>query len=282
MAQYRVYNKAALARLNPVYLSDYAHRIETSDVQFANKCIKAMFNSLNSKTPKVGDVIEYTMQDGTYYHAAQIEGIVDGTTAVVCLVPFIPYVHFDSDGKLSFECGSGGPWVDVPLEKLKYIGTRDKTCRFWGSSGVCAYGAIDFDGYATCWEFKEDGLLYGDFSTKFYDRIIFKRYDGDRRWYAYGPDPENLPTKSEDVPAWLAEHKGRQFGDFQKDDMVVVYAYKERNHLIDLKKWQSMKLPQSTRKINNSLVYVKFAVDDEKKIIDVFRYANSMGTKPWN
>ena len=64
--------------------------------------------------------------------------------------------------------------------------------------------------------------------------------------------------------------------------MVVVYAYKERNHLIDLKKWQSLKLPQSTRRINNSLVYVKFAVDDEKKIIDVFRYANSMGTKPWN
>lgn len=289
MPHYRVYNRRMLSRINAEYLSDYSHEIKDSDIQFANKCIKAMVGALNSDVPKAGDVIQYTEKDGTYYPAAVIDKIIDADTATVCLGPFIPYVSMDSDKKLSFYIGGGGPWVKVSLKKLKYVGTTDKWCRFWGSSGVCAHGAIDFVGYTSCWEFKEEGLLYGEYSTKDYDRVVFSLYrDGgklhacDNQWYARGSDPENIPAKIEDVPAWLTERKGKQFGDFATDDVVTVFIYKERFHLIDLKKWQMMDLPQSTRRINNSQVYVKLDINDETKTIDVYRYENKLGMAPWN
>lgn len=281
MAQYRVYNRKMLARFNPVYLSDYAHRIEKCDVRFTNKCIKAMFHGLGSTEPKVGDVIQYTEKDGTYYPAAHIDSIDNEQVATVCLSPFIPFISLDSDGKVSFSSVSGGPWVSVPLEKLKHIGTTDKICRFFGSSGVCAHGAIDFKGYASCWEFQETGP-FADFSTKLYSRTVFSRYKKNDKWYAAGPDPENIPAKIEDVPAWLAERKGKQFGDFLKDEVVTVFTYKEKAHLISLKEWQKLDLPQSTRRMNNSSVYVKLAIDDETKTIDVYRYENKLGMVPWN
>ena len=80
----------------------------------------------------------------------------------------------------------------------------------------------------------------------------------------------------------MAERKGKQFGDFATDDVVTVFIYKERFHLIDLKKWQMMDLPQSTRRINNSQVYVKLDINDETKTIDVYRYENKLGMAPWN
>lgn len=197
MPQYRVYNTVELEKINPVYLSDYSHRIEQSDVQFTNQCIKMMYEGLSMDIPKVGDIIQYTTKQGVYYPHAHVDSIENGI-ASVCLVPFIPYIFIGKDNRIQMESVSGGPWEQIQISKLKKIGMETKLFRFFGSSGVCAHGAIDFEGYANCWEYKEDDLLFGEYSTKRYNRTVFRKYDN--QWHI--TESSGLESVLENVDAF--------------------------------------------------------------------------------
>lgn len=272
MPKFRTYTRNLLAKRNPVYLSDYAHEITLKDVNFANQCVRIMFERLSSTGPQIGDVIQYTAKDGTYYGNAHIDRIDNGI-ASICLIPFVPFIEKETANTLYFHSVSGGPWVSVPVDQLHYLGTANKDVCFFGSSGVCAHGSITFTGYAKCWEFKEEGLLFGNFSTKEYHRVVLHKYG--KKWHLCEcHDPEDFPQRTEDIPAWIKERHGIQFGDFQHGNAVTIFTYREIPHFIPQKKWMKLALPQGTRYMNHSNVYVKLAVDHEKKTIDVYRYAN--------
>lgn len=267
----RIYTRKRLAKINAVYLTDYSHEIRKSDIQFANKCVRMMYNSCDSAAPKVGDIIQYTTQDGAYYPNAHIDRIENGMVSV-CLQPFVPFVSI-RDGKIDMDSVSGGPWVQIAEKSLKKSGTKNKWFRFFGSSGVCAHGSIDFEGYATCWEYKEENPFFGEYSTKLYDRTIFRK-GADGKWYVSDSTIFGLPHK-EDFEQWKRELKAVQFGDFDKDDMVTIFTYKEWNYLVPFKKWKGLSYPQSKRRINgSSCVCVKLSVDDTAKTVSVYRYAN--------
>lgn len=269
--KYRVYTKARLEKVNAIYLSEYSHRIEQSDVQFANRCIKLMYENLSLNEPKVGDVVQYTTREGLYYPHAHIDNIENGV-ASVCLVPFTPFV-FIRDNEIHMDSVSGGPWVQVPIPELVKSGVESKWFHFFGSAGMCAHGAIDFEGYANCWEYKEDNPCFGEYSTKLYNRTVFRKIEG--KWYVTeATDPETLP-EPQDYNQWFAETKGVQFGSFDKDSVVTVFTYKEVNLLVPLEYWKTLTLPQSTRRINgHNKVFVKLSVNDKNKTVAVYRYAN--------
>lgn len=267
----RVYTKGRLEKINAVYLSDYSHRIEQRDVQFANQCVKLMYNTLYLKTPKVGDVVQYTTKEGIYYPHAHIDRIENGV-ASVCLAPFMPFVYI-RDGKIHMDSVSGGPWVRIPVSALKKAGVESKWFHFFGSAGACAHGAIEFEGYANCWEYAEEGLLFGEYSTKLYNRTVFRKIDG--KWYlTETTDLESVPDPK-DFEQWMRETKGVQFGNFDKDETVTVFTYKEAHLLVPLVFWRKLDMPQSMRRINGrSKVYVKLSVNDKTKTVTVYRYAN--------
>lgn len=274
MSKYRIYTKKRLSQINAVYLSEYWHHIEKSDVQTANQCIKTMYTGLNSNEPQIGDIVHYTTREGTYYPHAHIDDIRDGVVSV-CLNPFVPFVCL-RDKKISFSSVSGGPWVQISKEKMRKCEVETKTFQFFGSSGVCAHGAIQFEGYANCWEYKEDGLLFGEFSTKEYARTVYRKID--TQWYVETTDPDNdIPQPNGNAfKKWLQELRGVQFGDFEKDDMVTVFTYKEVNRLVRPDFWQQLDLPISTRRINGrNHVDVKLDTNDRQKMVVVYRYANN-------
>lgn len=272
MSKCRVYTKERLERNNAVYLSEYSHRIEKSDIQFANRCVKMMYNALCFNRPKVGDIIQYTTQDGEYYPHAHIDRIENGMVSV-CLNPFVPFI-FIRDGEIEMESVSGGPWVQVPESALQKTGTESKWFCFFGSSGVCAHGSIEFEGYANCWEFKEENPLFGEYSTKLYDRTIFRK-GVDGKWFVSGSTIFGLPDKA-DFEQWKRELKAVQFGDFGKDDTVTIFSYKEQHFLVPVSKWKRLSYPQSKRRINGrNYVCVKLHTDDNAKVVSVYRYANT-------
>lgn len=268
----RIYTKTKLEKVNAVYLSDYSHRIEQSDVQFVNQCIGLMYNALCFVRPKVGDIVQYTTKDGIYYPHAHIDCIENGV-ASVCLSPFIPFVYI-RDGEIRMDSVSGGPWVQVPVSELVKSGAESKWFHFFGSSGVCSHGAIQFEGYANCWEYKEEGLFFGEYSTKLYNRTVFRKIDG--KWYlTETTDSENMPD-SEDFEQWIQETKGVQFGLFEKDETVTVFAYKENHMLVPLEFWKLLDKPMGWRRINGrNKVRVKFDVNDKTKTVTVYRFTNS-------
>lgn len=271
MFKCRVYTKKRLEKINTVYLSEHGHRIEKSDIQFVNRCVKWMYNALCFFTPKVGDIIQYTTQDGKYYPHAHIDRIENGV-ASVCLNPFVPFIYM-RDGKIEMDSVSGGPWVQIPTSTLQKVGTESKWFRFFASSGICAHGSIDFEGYANCWEYKEKNPFFGEYSTKLYDRTIFRKVDG--KWYVSETTISELPDKT-DFEQRRHELKMVQFGDFNKDNAVSVFSYKERHFLVSPDVWDKLAYPQSKRRINGkNYVPVKLFTDDSNKVVCVYRYTNN-------
>ena len=276
MPKCRMYTQERLRRINTVYLSDYSHEIRKSDVRFANRCVKMMYNTLGADKPRVGDIIQYTTREGIYYPHAHLDSIENDRVSV-CLNPFVPFV-FMQDGAVHFNAVSGGPFVRISSSMLKKAGVESKWARFFGSAGVCAHGAIDFEGYASCWEYKEEGLLFGEYSTRLYNRTVFRKIEG--KWYiTEATDAESVPNSlpnKEDFNRWLEETKAVHFGDFAKDEVVTVFSYKEKHFLVPLDYWESLSLPQSKRRINGqSYVSVKLNTDDNSKVVSIYRYANN-------
>lgn len=274
--EYRVYTKARLEKINPAYLSVYSHQIQQSDVQFANRCVKIMHKGLDAEYPKVGDFIQYTTRDGVYYPHAHIDNIENGV-ASICLNAFVPFVAI-KEGKIEYTSVSGGPWLQIPettLRTLKKTGAESKWFRFFGSSGFCSHGAIDFEGYANCWEYKEPNPLFEEYSTKQYDRMVLRKIEG--KWYITESTNSNVrPENLTELEQWGQEVKGVLFGSFDTDDTVTIFIYKEVPVMLTLEQWKSLSLPQSVRRINGrNHVFVKLLVDDNNKTVKVCRYTNS-------
>lgn len=272
----RVYTKSRLEKINRAYLSVGSRQIEHSDVQFANRCIKMMYKGLEADYPKVGDFIQYTSWDGIYYPHAHIDNIENGV-ASVCLNAFIPFVTIRDD-KIIFTSVSGGPWAQIPEETLKGLkktGAESKWFRFFSDSGFCSHVSIDFEGYANCWEYKEENLLFGEYSTKQYDRTVLRKIDD--KWHiTESTNVSSIPEDFQELEQWVQEVRGVLFGNFDTDDTVTVFTYKEVPVMLTLKQWQMLELPQSMRRINGrSKVFVKLLVDDDTKTVKVCRYANN-------
>lgn len=272
----RVYTESRLEKINRAYLLVGSRQIEHSDVQFANRCIKMMHKGLEADYPKVGDFIQYTSRDGIYYPHAHIDNIENGV-ASVCLNAFIPFVTIRDD-KIIFTSVSGGPWAQIPEETLKGLkktGAESKWFRFFSDSGFCSHGSIDFEGYANCWEYKEENLLFGEYSTKQYDRTVLRKID-DKWRITESTNVSSIPEDFQELEQWVQEVRGVLFGNFDTDDTVTVFTYKEVPVMLTLKQWQMLELPQSMRRINGrSKVFVKLLVDDDTKTVKVCRYANN-------
>lgn len=269
------YTLESLKHQNSEFLYIGNHEMLECDVELVNACVAETCKGLEEKLPKVGDSVNYTCQDGTFYRAAHIDSIKDDV-AVICLEPFVPFVFFDDDDKLGFDHCGGGPFVQVALKELTWKGTTLKKFKIFSEHTFAkAHSAIEFTGYATEWVYHEPNPLFGDFSTELYDRITFTRLDKDG-WQIRPSRPIDLPADEISITKWLEELHGTVFGNFETDDLVTAFVYKVEDRLVSPYVWNMLDLRLSFRKINGATpVPVMLKADDETKTVTVYRYRNN-------
>lgn len=269
---YTPYTKESLARLNAVYLSEYGHRITEADIECANDFVERMYQQLKTPNVCVGDRVKYVTKYGDWYPNAHVDRI-EGDTVVLCLSPFVPFIYRRDDGIAMYSV-SGGPWVSVPIKDLAPSVAERKTFQFFGSAGICAHGAIQFKGFAKCWTYKEDGLLFGEYTTQLFDRTVFRKTDG--KWYLSDTTNTEALPRPEEFQRWMRELHGKQFGSFETDDVVTVFTYKELHRLMSEEEWLKLDLPLSDRRINGTVpVPVKLDACNFTNTVIVYRYKNN-------
>lgn len=275
-----MYTIEKLKQLNPSY--DSEHRVTQSDAEKANRYIEAIQNSRSDTQIQVGDIVEVTTKHGDYYQNAHIESYNSETDNwSVCEQPYVPFVYLNDKGMIRCST-SGGAWCGVP-NKLVLIGKRAKQFKDFGHCGACGNGAFCFEAEVNVWEYKESESLYGDYTTKEWRKEYISyctdEYGNTKNGshYRYFRDGITFGGK-EDYEAWLKTYKGVEFKGHWINH-TVVFRYRERNILITKEEWDALDLPKDTR-LCNGVNLCKVRYDDEKHIVEVFRFSNT-GTMDW-
>ncbi|MEF9983732.1 MAG: DUF4121 family protein [Oscillospiraceae bacterium] len=270
-----MYTIGTLKEINQQY--DHNHGLTQSDVNMANTYVDVIQRSRTDNQIQVGDIVELTTKHGDYYKKAHIESYNAETSSwSVCQEAYTPFVIFNS-GKTNIICNtSGGAWSGVP-NKLTLIGKRLKLFCDWGNCGACGNGAVNFQAEVNVWEYSEPNRLYGEFSTK----------DFNKKYISYCVDEHGQPkdgsqyrylgdgiafTNRNEYEAWLKTYKGVEFkGNWE--NQTVVFLYKENSHLISEVDWDNLNLPVDSRMCNGTIL-VKVKYDDEQHVIETYRFTN--------
>jgi len=275
-----MYTIETLKKINPQY--NLLHGVTQSDVDKANRYLAAIERSKVTDRIQVGDIVELTTSHGDYYQNAHIETYSEETDRwSVCKRPYTPFVYFNHYEKLCCET-SGGAWCGVP-NSLKHIGKQKKAFTDFGHNGACAQGAFCIEAEVNVWEYKQENPLYGNYSTKDWDKFYVsyrvdefgKPVDGSPyRWFATsGGIAQTAFATQEDYDTWLKTLRAVSFkGNWP--NQTVVFGYKQKRHLISKEAWEQLDLPKDTRLLNGvNLVKVKY--DDTLHQIDVYAFSNS-------
>lgn len=262
--------KKELLKINVLY--DYEHGLDDADVEMANKYINYIESTRDKKHPQTGDIIRYTTKYGDFYAKAHIDNQNDENSFAVCLSPYIPFISSINEGlKLST---SGGPWKSVKTCDLKYIGTAKKMFCDFGSCGWCANGAVNFEATVNVWEYTENDLLYGEYTTEYYKKMSIRKLD-EPSDFGYMIIGEGVAFKDEkDYQAFLKTYKAKVFTN-PNPKTETIFMYKEINQLLSFNEWEQLKNCQiDTRLCNGSIITVKVQYNDCNKTVTVYRYSN--------
>lgn len=175
------YTLDTLKKINERFIE--SHRMKESDVEMANAYVELIERTRSTTEPQSGDLIQYTDEHGNYYSAAHIEKVNGDGTVNVCEKPYIPFINANVNNDGIRCCTSGGPWCDLPVNKLVYVGKGEKHFQDWGNCGGCADGAIVFNANVSVWE-------YVDERNKFISESGFKftTKDFDKYYVTFNPD----------------------------------------------------------------------------------------------
>lgn len=256
-----------LTRENVIHINTHGPLTE-QDVTDINNLSELIEESRGSG-PAVGDSVEVFTREGRYFPNAHIESISHDGLATVCLSGGLALV--DNKGEMSKV--SGGPFESININDMIPNGDYIKDFYYFRlTTFVPAHASITFKAKVKRWRYKALNPIYGNFSEKDYNlyyhyerpKEAVRLHGGDRHYvgsYRYR-------TKN-DYLAWLTTYKGVEF------ENGAVFVYKMAEYLIDRAKWDELSLPTDTRRINNSVIPIKYLVDDEKHIITEYRYTNA-------
>ncbi len=275
------YNIETLSEINDRYIKEGEHVITQGDVDMANRYVRLIEKSRSIAEPKIGDIICLTDKYGDYYPNAHIDW-TDDKKVYVCEQPFTPFIFLDENQIRCYKlrCNtSGGGWRYIPKAELKYIHKMKKRFCDWGSCGACAAGAVEFEAWVSVWEYKEPDSLYGNYSTKNYDKFSIDYcvdefgYPRDGSPYRYFFKSFALRDKTE-YDAWLKTYRGVEFKNKRRPNQITVFAYKKKEVLINKYDWDGLNYPIDTRLCNASIIPVKVDYDDNNHIVTEYRYTN--------
>ena len=283
-----MYDINSLVAVNGSY--HMQHKVTQSDVDMVNTYIKIIEASRTDHSIQAGDIVEFTCRHGSYYRNGHFErrSMSKENHWNICEQPHIPFINLTT-AKNNIICStSGGAWRDIP-STLKLLGKRNKLFKDWGHCRPCANGAVAFEAEVNVWEFYEPDPLYGEYSTKYYDKH-FIHYCADEQGrplngstYIYFGNCFAFTSKA-DYEAWRDTFKGVEFAG-NGPNQTVVFTYKRIEKLIPKAEYDSLGLPTDTR-ICNGTIKVRVKYDDSAHTITEYRYTNDgserRGEKPYS
>lgn len=250
------YTLGTLLPLNIYYDND--HSLEQSDVDMANAFVELIERTRKEEHPQTGDLMIYVSKHGDYYPRALIEKEYENKMSV-CENPYIPFVY-----RIGYGIGcdvSGGPFYQVKMSDAKFKGWNSAYFKDWGHCGPCANGAVTFAARVPLWEYREPDPLYGDFTTKDWERIyVIKNTDRNSEYLYQGI---GICCKSEeDFRQFLQDHEGTVFPGNWKNQ-VVVWCYRHSVKGISREHWNKLDVPALERVVQGRIQMVKLCKDME-------------------
>ena len=255
------YTKETLTEINNRFCNAHYPGITDSDLALANNYVRLIESTRSNKTPKAGDRIRYTNKYGDYYECAHIDYVEDGV-ANVCERPYVPFIDKNRNGD-GINCStSGGAWTNIPINKLTYVGTEEKTFCDWGHDHACRDGAVKFKANVSVWEYNENEQPY---STKTHNKMyVYYRNEPDK--YGYRFSGEHKAWKNElEFQAWLETVKGEVFkGNWY--NQIIVWYWKQKEVHVSPAEYEALDLPEDTMMMNG-LRRCKRKYDEDNHIV---------------
>ena len=239
------YTKETLTEINDRFCRAHYPGITDSDLAMANDYVRLIESTRSTNTPKAGDRIRYTNKYGDYYEHAHIEYVRDGEVNV-CEQPYVPFIGVNKN-KDGISCStSGGAWTNIPVEKLTYVGTEEKTFCDWGHCHACANGTVQFEANVSVWECNENKHPY---STKTHNKYhVSYRKEPDEYGYRFYAEGRAWRTLL-DFQAWLETVKGEVF-EGNWNNQIVVWTYKQQTIHVSPVGYELIELPEDTIMMN--------------------------------
>lgn len=250
-----------------------SHCITEADVEMANRYVELIENTRSMIEPKTGDVIEYTNEYGDYYGSAHIEKVNEDETVCICEQPYVPFIgKNENDG---IWCStSGGAWCNLPINKLVYIGKREKTFCDWGNCGCWADGAVNFNAEVSVWEYVDENnkFVSGNgykFTTKDFNKyyVAFNQNRTDTN-YIYFTDGKAWANRK-DYQAWLRTFRAEVFKGYWENQFIV-WTWKNIEHQVSPTEFDNLDLPEDTFKINGDILRCKRKYNEDSHTIDTY------------
>jgi hypothetical protein len=256
------YTIESLKEINENY--DQYHKVCQNDVDKANQLVEVIENSRNNKTPQIGDIVDFTAENGNYYKNAHIQSISE-EGLYICEVPHTPFVGINElENNISTSTG-GGAWDTIPSD-LKYVGKREKNFRVFGWCGACKDGHIDFFAEVSVWEYTEGNP---EFTTKNYDRFavsIVKPNTLQPYKYIIGKGGIEYTSfrNDEEYQAWINTFNGIEREG--KSGNKVVWTYKQEEYCIPIEEYLSIQGAVISSEFCNNTIQECKRVYGENKI----------------
>lgn len=250
-------NKYTLETLLPLNVSyDYDHQLTQPDVDMANALVELIECTRTDEYPQAGDLMVHVSRHGDYSARALIEKEHDGTLSV-CIHPSIPFVYRKDNG---IGCDvSGDPFDRVKIPDVKFKGWDTAYFKEWGHCGPRANGSVSFAARVALWEYRKPDPIYGDFTTKDWQKIyVRKDTDGDAEYLYQGI---GICCKNEaEFEEFLRDHEGTAFpGNW--NNQIVVWCFKHSVKGISREQWEAMDIPVSERVVHGRMQPVKICKD---------------------
>ena len=248
------------------------------EVEIANDLSAWIEETRSTKVPKAGDLLIFTDDYGEYHPHAHIEYTTeDRYGGNVCDNGSCAHIGKTVDG---IWCnGSGGPWSNIPVDKMRYVGKGEETFWTWGSYGAGAHRGIYFKATVSVWTYdnpnlkpSDDGIVY---TTKDYDKFYVHKVDHRKRdsIYDYTVTKNAMPHTAfkdkESYDAWLWTFKGKIVEKNWLDEDIV-WTWKRKEHSVSPREFESLDLPEDTMLNNARILRCKRKYDEENHIVHTY------------
>lgn len=267
-----MYTKETLSAIN----SRYDFPINDLDVAKANGYVELIERTRSTVTPKPGDIFQYLDSFGEYFPNCHIEKEATGLGGNVCEHAYVPFISPREDGISCF--ASGGPWTDIPFNKMVYVGKAKKRFCDWGSCGARANGAIEFEAEVSVWRYEEPDQKTPGFTTREFNRYFlsdsgedsrYTRESGYRFHVSTGCYNKRAFKTREDLDAWLTTFRGTVFDRGEKNS-AIVWTWKEKQEHPSPEEFDALNLPEDTMLFNGSVRRCKRKYDEANHLVTTY------------
>lgn len=273
------YTRETLTEINQRFCHSHYPGIIDSDLTMANDYVRVIEFSRSKKTPKVGDIVEYTNEYGDYYMNAHIENKYEDGNIYICERPYVPFIRVNKNENGIICSTSGGAWCTIPVANLIYIGEREKTFCDWGHCGACGDGAVEFKAKVSVWQYtssenkfisKNTGKPY---TTKDFIRMKIDycadEYGNPKDGSNYIYFGESRVWKNDlELQAWLRTFRAEVFD--WGDNGMFVWHWREKKYSVSPKEFESLDLPEDTLMNNGRALRCKRKYDEENHIVHTY------------